>query len=419
MTILIKSAVIIDPKSSFHGEKKDILVKNGQIEKIANKITASGKFRVIDYPDLHVSCGWFDSSVSLGEPGLEERETLETGLNVALSSGFTALAINPNTHPIIDNKSGIEFIVNKTKASPLNVYPIGALSQKGEGKELAELYDMHKSGAIAFGDYQKPIENDNLMKIGLLYAQNFNGLIFSFPKNNSIAGEGVAHEGENSTKLGLKGVPALAEHLQIARDLSILEYTGGKLHIPTISTAKSVQLIKEAKKKGLKVSCSVAAHNLVLTDDELNTFDSQYKVNPPLREEKDVKALIKGVKDGIIDVITSDHNPIDIEHKKLEFSRALEGTLGMESLFGALNKVLDLETLISLLTDRPRKVFGLNTYTINEGEQADLTLFSTQDIYEFSENHIRSTSKNAIFLGKKLKGKVLGTYVNKHLTLNS
>ena len=256
------------------------------------------------------------------------------------------------------------------------------------------------------------------MKLALLYAQNFDGLILSFPQNNSIAGEGIVNEGINSTRLGIKGSAALAEHMQIARDLYLLEYTGGKLHIPTISSTTSVQLIKEAKKKGLQVSCSVSAHHLTLIDDELDFFDSKVRVTPPLRTKSDTKALLKGLKDGIIDVITSDHNPIDIEHKKLEFSLAKDGTIGLESLFGTVNSVLDIETTIKALTINPRAIFGQESITIEKDTVANLTLFNPEGISVFSKENILSTSKNSAFTGKELKGKVYGIFANKKLVLN-
>ncbi len=418
MTILIKSATIVDKKSTHHLEQKDILIKNGQIVKIANSIPKKDVSKVIELDDLHISCGWFDTSVSLGEPGFEERETIKNGLKVAAKSGFTAIAVNSNSNPVIDTKSGVEFLINQARNSDVDLYPIASLSKDSQGNEMAELFDMHQSGAIAFGDYQKSVSNDNLMKIALLYAQNFDGLVLSFPKNNSIAGEGIVNEGENSTHLGLKGIPELSEHLQIARDLFLLEYTGGKLHIPTVSTQKSVQLIKDAKKQGLQVTCSVAGHNLVLTDEELHEFDSRSKVNPPLRTKKDIKALIKAVKEGVIDIVTSDHNPIDIENKKLEFSRAKDGTIGMETLFGAINQVLDIESTINSLTDNPRTVFGLETSVIKTGTKANLTLFNPNGNYNFTKEDILSTSKNSIFLGKELKGRVYGTFANNKLTLN-
>ena len=417
MNTLLKSATIIDNSSPFHNQKKDILITNGIIEKISDSIKNSKHYQVIELENLHVSCGWFDSSVSLGEPGYEERETIKNGLTVAAKSGFTSVAVNANTNPIIDHKSAVEFIRNKSKGFATNLYPIGALTQESKGLEMAELYDMQQSGAIAFGDYNSPITNDNLMKIALLYAQNFNGLIYSFPKNTSIAGEGTANEGINSTKLGLKGDPSLAEHIQIARDLFLLEYTGGKLHIPTITTGKSVALIKEAKKKGLQVSCSVSVHHLTLSDDELHGFDSHFKVNPPLRTKTDVKDLQKGIKSGVIDLITSDHNPIDIEHKNVEFSEAKAGAIGLESAFGAINSVLTLEDFIQNITSNPKAVFGIKNHSIQEKNIAEITLFNPENEYTFTKEHILSTSKNSPFLNKKLKGKAYGIFSNNQLIL--
>ncbi|WP_369047510.1 dihydroorotase family protein [Tenacibaculum sp. UWU-22] len=418
MSTLIKSAIIIDPTGPHHKQQKDILITNGIIEKIATTIDKKSDYTVVNLDNLHISCGWFDTSVSFGEPGFEERETIVNGLQVAAKSGFTSVAVNANTNPIIDNKAGVEFLTNTANKQATSLYPIAALTQQSKGAEMAELFDMQQSGAIAFSDYNKPVFNDNLLKIALLYAQNFDGLILSFPKNNAIAGMGIVNEGINSTKLGLKGAPALAEELQIARDLFILEYTGGKLHIPTISTANSVKLIKEAKKKGINVTCSVAVHNLLLTDNELHNFDSNTKVNPPLRTLKDTKALQKGVKEGTIDIITSDHNPIDIEHKKVEYSQAKNGTIGLESAFGALNSVLDIETIVKCLSINPKKRFGLTSTSIKKGEKADLSLFNPKTEYTFSEQNILSTSKNSIFIGKKMEGKAYGVFNNNQLILN-
>ena len=418
MSTLLKSATIIDSSSQFNNQKKDILITNGVIEKIENLIPEKSNYTVIKLKNLHVSCGWFDTSVSFGEPGFEERETIANGLLTAAKSGFTKVALNSNTNPFIDNKSAVEFLINKGKGFASTLFPIASLTQRSEGNEMAEMYDMQQSGAIAFGDYNKSVANDNLMKVALLYAQNFNGLILSFPKNNSIAAGGFANEGKKSTKLGLKGIPALAEHLQIARDLFLLEYTGGKLHIPTISTAESVKLIRDAKKKGLQVTCSVSAHHLTLNDDELHGFDSNVKVTPPLRTQKDCSALIKAVKNGIIDIITSDHNPIDIEHKKVEFSAAKNGTIGLESCFGAINSVLNLEESIKALTTKPRSIFGLEATTIAVGEIADLSLFDPNLEYTFIKENILSSSKNSAFLGKKLKGKAYGIFANNQLVIN-
>ena len=394
------------------------MIENGVIIKISTKIENDKKIKEISLNNLHISNGWFDTSVSLGEPGFEERETIENGLKTAAKSGFTAVAVNPNTFPKTDNKTAVEYLKNKASGKTTSLYPIGNLTKSGAGKDIAELYDMQNSGAIAFGDYNTSISNPNLLKIALLYAQNFNGLVLSFPKDNSIAGNGLANEGVNSTRLGLKGIPNLAEELQIARDLFILEYTGGKLHIPTISTAGSVKLIKAAKKKGLQVSCSVAAHHLSLTDDELSNFDAKFKTNPPLRTDKDIKELLKGLQDGTIDTITSDHNPIDIEHKKVEFNNAKYGTIGLESFFGILNKTIDLETLITCVTENPRKIFGVKSATINEGEIADITLFNPTGKKVFTEDMILSTSKNSAFLNHEIEGEVYGIFAQNKLVLN-
>lgn len=404
MKILLKSAKIIDQNSSFHHQIKDILIENGKIIQIADSIVKPEKYKEIILENLHISNGWFDTSVSLGEPGFEERETIENGLLVAAKSGFTAIALNPNTHPVIDNKSAVEFLIQKSSTSAVALFPIANLTQKAEGKELSEMYDMQNSGAIAFGDYNKAIDNANLMKIALLYAQNFDALVLSFPQDNSIGNLGYVNESENTTRLGLKSLPNLSEELQISRDLFLLEYTGGKLHIPTVTTAKAVQLIRNAKKRGLDVTCSVSAHHMVLTDEELKNFDSNFKVTPPLRSVADIKAIVRGINDGTIEMITSDHNPLDIEHKKVEFENAAFGTIGLESLFGSVNKIIRLDQLIVCLTENPRKRFGLPATKIEPGEKANLTLFNPDFEHTFTKDYILSKSKNAIFLDKKLNG---------------
>ena len=346
MNLIIREATIIDSKSPFHNQMVDVKIKSGTIEKIGSKIPNENGFEEIKLENLHLSQGWFDSSVSFGEPGYEERETIANGLNVAAKSGFTAVALQPNSFPIIDNQAQINFVKNKAKGAATELYPIGAFTKDSEGKDMAELFDMKNAGAIAFGDYNKDIDNANLLKIGLQYVQDFDGLIIAYSQDASIKGNGVVNEGIVSTRLGLKGNPNLAEELQISRNLFLLEYTGGKLHIPTISNAKSVELIKNAKAKGLNVTCSAAVHHLVLNDEKLEGFDTRYKVSPPLRTEEDRKALIEGVNNNTIDMITTDHNPIDIELKKMEFEGSKNGTIGLESAFGALTTVLPLEKII-------------------------------------------------------------------------
>ena len=407
MKIIIREAKIIDSKSPFHNQTLDILIVDGFIKKIGVDLPNSENAEEVKLDNLHVSQGWFDSSVSFGEPGYEDRETIGNGLNTASKSGFTAIALQPNSSPIIDNQSQVNFVLNKAHGFATQLFPIGALTKESKGKDMAELYDMKKSGAVAFGDYTKSLDNANLLKIALQYVQDFDGLVIAFAQDDKIKGSGVANEGLVSTQLGLKGIPNLAEELQIARNLFLLEYTGGKLHIPTISTAKSVQLIKEAKAKGLNITCSVAVHHLVLTDAKLEGFDSRYKVSPPLRTETDRKALLEGIKDGTIDMITSDHNPIDIEHKKMEFDTAKNGTIGLESAFGALMTVLPLETIIEKLT-AGKAVFSIESHSIEEALKANLTLFNPEPKSIFTKSNILSKSKNSAFLGMEIKGKVYG-----------
>jgi dihydroorotase len=416
MNLILRKAKIIDHQSSFHNQIMDVEIVDGLIKNIGENLVNKTNCKEIELDDLHISSGWFDTSVCFGEPGFEDRETIANGLNVAAKSGFTGVALQPNSTPIIDNQSQINFVKTKATGFATSLFPIGALTKNSEGKDLAELFDMKNAGAVAFGDYNKNIDNANLLKIALQYAFDFDALVIAFSQEPNIKGSGVVNEGIVSTRLGLKGIPALAEELQVAKNLFILEYTGGKLHIPTISTAQSAQLIREAKAKGLNVTCSVSIHHLVLTDETLETFDTRFKVAPPLRMDKDRLALLEAVQDGTIDVITSDHNPIDIEHKKMEFDLAKNGTIGLESAFGALMTVIPLEIIVEKLT-AGRRLF-LNTENgIEIDKPADITLFSAEGTYTFTKALILSKSKNAAFLGTKLKGKVYGIYNNNQLVL--
>ena len=417
MKIIIRNATIIDPESAFHNQTLDILIGDGFIQKIGTSLGNPENATEVKLDNLHLSQGWFDSSVSLGEPGFEDRETIANGLNVAAKSGFTAIALQPNSYPIIDNQSQVNFVKNKANGHATELFPIGALTKESEGKDMAELFDMKNAGAIAFGDYAKSLDNANLLKIALQYVQDFDGLVIAFSQDDKIKGNGVSNEGVVSTKLGLKGIPNLAEELQIARNLFLLEYTGGKLHIPTISTAKSVRLIKEAKAKGLHVTCSVAVHHLVLTDVTLENFDTRFKVSPPLRTETDRQALLAGILDNTIDMITSDHNPMDIEHKKMEFDGAKNGTIGLESAFGTLMTVLPIAIIIEKLT-AGKTTFGLQTNTIESGQKASFTLFNPEGERVFTKENILSKSKNSAFIGVKTKGKVYGIVNQNQLILN-
>jgi len=417
MNILLKAATVIDSSSPHHQQKVDIQITDGIITKIGTDLPIAEGITVIEKEHLHISQGWFDSSVCFGEPGYEERETITHGLKVAAASGFTGVALQPLTQPILDTSTAISAVLQKAQDKLTTLYPIGALTKNSATIDLAELYDMQQAGAIAFGDYKKAITNANLFKIALHYAQGFKGVVLSFPQDHQIAGKGIVNEGPVSTGLGLKGIPAIAESLQIARDLHILEYTGGQLHIPTISTAVSVQLIREAKQKGLQLSCSVAIDQLFFSDEVLEDFDTNFKVSPPLRSHEDRKALCEALKDGTIDMVTSDHNPLDVEQKKREFDYAAFGTIGLESVFGALRQVVDLETTIRALT-LGRSVFGISKPEIIEGATANITLFNPDSTYTFEEQHILSSSKNSPYPGNKLKGQVYGCIANHKLQLN-
>ena len=417
MNLLVKNAIIIDKNSKLHRKKRDVLITKGKIVKIAASIKNENNYKEIKKSNLHISAGWFDGSVSFGEPGYEDRETIENGLFVAAKSGFTGVAVNPITNPVVDNHIAVRFLVNASNNNITDLYPIGSLTKKAAGEEMAEMYDMKEAGAIAFSDYKRAVKNPNLLKVSMRYAQAFDGLIMSHPQDHHIANDGVANESPNMMHIGLKGNPNLAEELQITRDLHILAYTGGRLHIPTITTKESVKLIKDAQKSGLQVTCSVAAHHLVLTDDLLEDYNSSYKVNPPLRSKKDCKALQKGVKDGVISFITSDHRPIDIEDKKKEFSLAKDGTIGLESFFGAVNSVLELDDLIESITSKPRRVYNLETVEIKEGNVANLTFFNPDIDWIFTRESILSSSHNSAFIGEMMKGEVYGVFNNNKLII--
>ena len=415
MDILLKSARIIDPESAYHNKVRDILISGGVIQQVSASIPLTNEMQVLE--NIYVSQGWTDSSVCFGEPGFEERETLANGMRTAEKSGFTHLLINPLTHPVVDSQSGVVYIKNKTAHCAAIAHPIGALTIESKGEYLAELFDMKKGGAVAFGDYKKAISNSNLLKIALQYTQPFGGIVISFPNDTKIMGKGVVNEHIEATRLGLKGIPALAEELMVARDLAVLEYAGGKLHIPTISTAKSVALIREAKAKGLDVSCSVAIHNLHFTDEVLENFNTNYKVLPPLRDTANVQALREALNEGVIDFVTSDHNPLDIELKFKEFDWAAFGTIGLENAFGILTQYTSIERSIQLLTSA-RKRFGIPSTPIIEGTSADMTLFTPEGSSVFTKNDILSASKNSAFIGETMKGKVIGVIARNQLVLN-
>jgi dihydroorotase len=410
MNILLKSAKIIDPTSSFHGNTLDILIRNGTIEDIQKNISAPKAIQIAP-KNLWVSAGWFDSSVSFGEPGYEERETLAHGLQVAAASGFTHISYNTNTNPLPISKADISFLLRSATHTPTSLHPKAHITGQDNAQQLAELYDLYTAGAVSFSNHKQSIDNPHLLLLALQYVRGFEGLVESFPLDPQLAMHGVMHEGKMSTSLGLTGIPNLAEEIRIRRDLAILSYTGGRLHIPTISTAAGVALIRQAKKDKLDVSCSVAVHNLVMTDDALHGFDTRYKLMPPLRESKDQKALIKGLSDGTIDMVTADHQPMNIERKKVEFEQAAYGSIGLETAFGSLCSMYGAADA-ALVLNRGKERFGISQTPIAVGAPADLTLFSSDGTATVSKESILSSSKNSAYLGKEQQGTVFGVINN-------
>lgn len=415
MEIIIRAARIIDTGSPFHNQVKDIFISNGRIKKIASKIQNTGNAKEIKLDNLHVSLGWVDMNTFLADPGLEHKETIETGCAAAAFGGFTHICAMPNTQPVTQTKSQVEYILGKSAAQICCVHPVGAVSQECQGKELAEMYDMYKAGAIAFSDGLVPSPSAGMVERALLYVKAFDGLVLIHPEEKSISKNGAMHEGITSTRLGLPGAPAVAEELAVNRDLYILEYTDSKLHFLDVSLKKSVELIRAAKKKGLKVSASVNAYNLLLEDSAVGNYNTNFKVNPHLRGKEDLQALAKGLADGTLNTITSAHQPQDEECKKLEFDKADFGMIGLETCYAvastALSGKVDLTVIISALSNNPRSILGLNN-SVQEGAEADLTLFNPEYKWTFKAEHIQSRSSNSPFLSTAFTGKALGV-INK------
>jgi dihydroorotase len=415
MEIIIRAARIIDTGSPFHNQVKDILVSNGRIKKIASKIQNTGKAREIKSDNLHVSLGWVDMNTFLADPGFEHKETIETGCAAAAFGGFTHICAMPNTLPVTQTKSQIEYIIGKSASQICDVHPVGAVSQNCEGKELAEMYDMYKAGAIAFSDGLTASPSAGMVERALLYVKAFDGLVMNHPEEKSVSKNGVMHEGITSTRLGLPASPGFAEEIAVNRDLYVLEYTDSKLHFLDISLKKSVDLIRTAKKKGLKVSASVNAYNLLLEDTAIGNYNTYYKVNPHLRSKEDLPGLAKGLADGTLDTITSAHQPQDEECKKLEFDKADFGMIGLETCFAVANTALkdkvDISVIISALSNNPRKLLHLEN-KIEEGAMADLTFFNPGLEWVFTSEYIQSRSSNSPFLGTSFIGKPLGVLNN-------
>lgn len=408
MTILVKQARIVCTGSPYHGQTVDILVVDGNLSKISPAIDAQAD-RIISYPGLHVSIGWFDLFAHFGDPGLEHKETLETGASAAAAGGFTDVLLVPNTQPALFSKSQIEYVVNKGLSLPVSIHPMGCITRQAEGKELAEMYDMHHSGALAFSDGTQPVQKAGMLSKALQYVKTTGSPVIQVPDEQSLSVNGLINEGITSTRLGLPGKPALAEELMIARDIELLRYTGSTLHITGISTRKAVELIRAAKKEGLNLTASVTPYHLRFTEEDLGTYDTNLKVNPPLRTADDVAALREAINDGSIDCIASHHLPQHWDDKTCEFEYAKYGATGLESLFGAARPLFkDLNLFIDMLTKAPRQILRLPVPDIREGEKACLTLFAPDESYTFTDTMRRSKSANNPFTGKQLTGKPLG-----------
>lgn len=421
MNVLLKQAVIIDPNSPHNGKTMDVLIENGTITSIKARISSDKNVKTIESANLHISAGWMDMQASFCDPGYEHKEDLQSGIKAAAVGGFTAVAVVSGTNPPIHSKAQVQYIVNNTAGAAVDVHPIGTLTQSREGKELSEMYDMKQAGAIAFSDDKNAVTNAGILMRALLYSKNFNGLVITHCDDKGISQDGKINEGVVSTKLGLKGIPALAEELMVSRNIFLAEYTEAPIHIANVSTQRSVELIRQAKAKGLKVTASACGYSLALDENLLMDFDSNYKLSPPLRTKTDTEAIRKGVADGTIDVISSDHRPQDIESKDVEFDHASNGMLGLQTLYAMINSnkgKLKTEDLIAAISSNPRKIFNLAQPVIAEGAAANITAFDPETEWVFEKKQILSKSSNTPFIGTKFKGKVIGTINGKQVSLN-
>ncbi|NND77349.1 MAG: dihydroorotase [Flavobacteriales bacterium] len=417
MERLIRSAIIVDPNSKHNGKKRDILIKNGVVDKIGNSLNAKAK--TIEAEDLFISPGWFDLKVNFCEPGYEFKEDLNTGIAAAKSGGFTGAAHSPFLDPVISTRSQVEYLRDRAKNLHFDLRPIGSLTQGAAGKVISEMYDMHLGGAAAFSDLYKEVSSGIMLK-ALQYVTPFKGLIISMPLDHSIAGNAYVHEGKTSASIGLPGIPAMAEEIRIKRDLELLEHSNSKLHFSGISSAKGIDLIKKAKKKGVAITADVHFQNLVFNDESILDFDSNKKIFPPARSESDRKALIKAVKDGTIDVIVSDHRPENIESKDLEFEYAEFGIGAISTMYSVLTEYgIDRNLFVSAVALKPRAVLGIEIPTLEEGSKAEFTLFQEGKEWTATAEKSKSRSKNDPFLNTTYSNKVLGTIFENEFYLNA
>jgi len=418
MRIALHSVNIVNPAYK-ENETKNVLIENGIItaitkDEIKGDINLKGQ-------NLKLSIGWFDLCATVGEPGFEHKETILSIQKSAAAGGFTEIAILPNTEPILQSKDAILNFISGNKSRLVQLLPIAAASINTKGEEMTEILDLKNAGALAFTDGDKPLTNASLLIKVLNYISHFDGLFINRPENTLINANGVMNEGLNSTKLGLKGMPKMAEEMVIERDLRILEYGGGRMHFSNISTSGAVDMIRKAKKQGLPVSCDVAAHNLVFDDSVMSDFDTNFKVNPPFREDVDRVALWKGLSDNTIDAVVSAHKPQDEECKKLEFDLAEFGVIGLETVFPVLNtfnESLELAAIIEKLTMNPRNILRQAIPEIKVGSPANLTLFEQETEWIYTEKMIQSKSKNSPFIGQKFKGRAVAVINNNQCTFD-
>lgn len=412
MKILIQGATILDSKSSFHQKTKNILVHNGQIAEVGDKNFSSDK--VIKAEGMFLTPGWFDLGTFIGDPGMEHKEDQQSASLAAASGGFTELAMLPNTSPSVQTKNEISYIRKNNTINLVQFHALASVTKNNKGEELTEMIDLHEAGAVGFTDGLKPVWHTDILLKSLQYLQKFDGVLIDHPEDIWLNLFGQMHEGINSTMLGLKGLPRIAEDLVVSKNLELLGYAGGRLHMARISSGKAVDLIRTAKKK-LKVTCDITGYQALFDDSYLHSFDTNYKVNPPLREKADNDALIKGLKDGTIDIICSGHLPQDEESKNIEFDIADFGIINLQTFgsnLAALSKSVDWDVLIEKVTTNPRHLLGLPVTAIESDQPANLTLFNPEKTWRLDEKTNLSRSRNSPWFGKELKGKAVAVFNN-------